>query len=131
MEKFSLPNMLANRQSGFGSKGGAFVQSEKCKINNMYVPNRTERTIKNCNSKVFCGRFSRDGTQFISASQDSRIRVFDATTSRYPMIRQIEAKNVSWSILDIDFSPDGEYFVYSTWADACKCWIVHSRSSME
>lgn len=25
---------------------------------------------------------------------------------------------MSWSILDIDFSPDGEHFVYSTWADA-------------
>ncbi|XP_055644897.1 DDB1- and CUL4-associated factor 11 [Toxorhynchites rutilus septentrionalis] len=118
MEKFSLPSMLASRQSGFGPKGGAFVQNEKCKIGNVFVPNRTERTISNCNSKVFCGRFSRDGSQFFSASQDSRIRIFDATTSRYRMTRQIEAKNVSWSILDIDFSPDGEYFVYSTWADA-------------
>lgn len=117
-EKFSLLDMLAKRQSGYGSKGGAFVQSDKCKINNLFVPNRTERTISNCSSKVFCGRFSRDGTQFISASQDSRIRVFDATSSLYPMVRQIDAKNVSWSILDIDFSPDGEFFVYSTWTDA-------------
>lgn len=118
--QFNVLGMLAQRQSGFGPKGGAFVQSDKCKISNLFVPNRTERSIVNCNSKVFCGRFSRDGSQFISASQDSRIRVFDASNSQYPMIRQIEAKNVSWSILDIDFSPDGEHFVYSTWADARK-----------
>lgn len=117
-EQFNVLSMLAQRQSGFGPKGGSFVQSDKCKISNLFVPNRTERSIVNCNSKVFCGRFSRDGSQFISASQDSRIRVFDASNSQYPMIRQIEAKNVSWSILDIDFSPDGEHFVYSTWADA-------------
>lgn len=117
-KKFSLLEMLAKRESGLGSKGGPFVQSSKCKINNLFLPNRTEKHIYNCNSKVFCGRFSRDGSQFISASQDSRIRVFDATTSRYPLVNQLEAKNVSWSVLDIDFSPDGEFFVYSTWADA-------------
>ncbi|XP_058815307.1 DDB1- and CUL4-associated factor 11 [Topomyia yanbarensis] len=128
-EKFSLVNMLAKRQSGFGPKNGAFVTSDKCKINNLYVPNRTERTISNCNSKVFCGRFSRDGSQFVSASQDVQIRVFDATTSRYPLIRQIEAKNVSWSILDIDFSPDGEHFVYSTWADALFVSRMHDMAT--
>ncbi|XP_055545588.1 DDB1- and CUL4-associated factor 11 [Wyeomyia smithii] len=117
-EKFSLMEMLTKRQSGFGTKGGPFASSDKCKISNLYVPNRTKRTICDCGSKVFCGRFSRDGSQFISASQDTQIRVFDSTSSLYPLKRQIEAKNVSWSILDIDFSPNGEYFVYSTWADA-------------
>lgn len=117
-KKFSLLDMLAKRESGLGSKQGPFVQSDKCKVNNLFLPNRTEKHIYNCNSKVFCGQFSRDGSQFISASQDSQIRVFDATTSRYPLVNQIEAKNISWSVLDIDFSPDGEFFVYSTWADA-------------
>lgn len=117
-KKFSLLDMLAKRESGLGSKGGPFIQSDRCKVNNLFLPNRTEKHVYNCNSKVFCGRFSRDGSKFISASQDSRIRVFDATTSQYPLVNQIEAKNVSWSVLDIDFSPDGENFVYSTWADA-------------
>lgn len=117
-EKFSVLNLLAQRQSGMGTKGGPFIQSDKCKINNLFLPNRTEKHIVNCNSKVFCGTFSRDGSQFISASQDSKIRIFDATTSQYRQVNQIEAKNVSWSVLDIDFSPDEEHFVYSTWADA-------------
>ncbi|XP_029724812.1 DDB1- and CUL4-associated factor 11 [Aedes albopictus] len=117
-EKFSVLNMLAQRQSGLGAKGGPFIQSDKCKINNLFLPNRTERHIVNCNSKVFCGTFSRDGSQFISASQDNKIRIFDATSSQYRQVNQIEAKNVSWSVLDIDFSPDEEHFVYSTWADA-------------
>lgn len=117
-KKFSVLNMLAQRQSGLGAKGGPFIQSDKCKINNLFLPNRTERHIVNCNSKVFCGTFSRDGSQFISASQDNKIRIFDATSSQYRQVNQIEAKNVSWSVLDIDFSPDEEHFVYSTWADA-------------
>lgn len=128
-EQFSILRMLANRQSGLGAKGGPFVQSNKCKINNLFVPNRTEKHMYNCKSKVFCGRFSRDGSQFISASQDSMIRVFDATTSRYPLVKQIEAKHVSWSVLDIDFSPDGDHFVYSTWADALFVSRMHNMES--
>ncbi|XP_055590653.1 DDB1- and CUL4-associated factor 11 [Uranotaenia lowii] len=118
MAKFSILDMIAKRQSGMGPKGGPFLQNDRCKLNNQFLPNKTEHTIADCKSKVFCGRFSRDGSQFICASQDSRIQVFDATKGQYPLVRQIEAKNVSWSILDIDFSPNGEYFVYSTWADA-------------
>lgn len=30
------------------------------------------------------------------------------------------AHDVGWSVLDIAFSPDGEHFAYSSWADCCK-----------
>lgn len=44
------------------------------------------------------------------------IRVYDATSSKYPLINEIMAKDVSWCMLDIAFSPDGENFAYSTWS---------------
>jgi WD repeat-containing protein 23 len=40
----------------------------------------------------------------------------------------IEAKNVSWSILDVDFSRNGEYYVYSTWNDAIFLSHLDNRS---
>lgn len=30
------------------------------------------------------------------------------------------AHDVGWSVLDVAFSPDGEHFAYSSWADCCK-----------
>ena len=51
---------------------------------------------------------------------DSVIRLYDATTNKYKSINEVSAKDVNWCILDIAFSPDGEYFVYSTWSSCCK-----------
>lgn len=61
--------MIANRQTGLGAKPGQFTQYEKCKIGNNYVPNKKQKSITNLLSKVFCGKFSRDGQHFVTASQ--------------------------------------------------------------
>lgn len=114
---WSVPKMLANRERGLGLKSGPFTQNEKCKLGNNYVPNKRERNIIYLSTKVFCGSFSRDGQNFVTASQDQRLRVFDASTSNYELINEFSAKDVGWSILDLDFSPCGEYFVYATWSD--------------
>lgn len=116
-ENWCVLKMLANRQSGIGPKLGPFTQYDKCKINNMFVPNKREKTMANLGTKVFCGTYSRDGNYFITASQDQKLRIFDATSTNYKLISKITAKDVSWCVLDIDFSPDGQYFVYSTWSD--------------
>lgn len=47
---------------------------------------------------------------------DSMIRMYDSTTSRYTLINEIMAKDVSWCMLDIAFSPDGRNYAYSTWS---------------
>ena len=83
-----------------------------CKINNLFLPNSKERTLIKLDSKIFCGSFSKDGNHFITGSQDQEIRVFDATTPHYKQVNQINAKHVSWCILDIEFSKDD--FAYST-----------------
>jgi hypothetical protein len=48
------------------------------------------------------------------------IRLYDATNSSYKLVNELSAKDVSWSILDVAFSPDGEYFAYSTWSMCSK-----------
>lgn len=103
-----------------GPKHGSFSQNERCKIFNNKIPNRKEKHLIKFHTKVFCGVFSKDGDYFITASQDHKLRVFDATTSNYNRINRLAANDVSWSILDLDFSPDGQHFVYSTWSNSCK-----------
>lgn len=51
---------------------------------------------------------------------DSVIRIHDATTPKYTKINQLIAKDVNWCILDVAYSPDSEYIVYSTWSSCRK-----------
>lgn len=110
--KWSLLKMINDRQNN-----GSFYRNEKCKINNLYLPNHNERQLIRLDSKVFCGSFTRDGNRFVTGSQDQEIRIFDSSTSNYKELNHITAKHVSWCILDIAFSPCSQYFAYSTWAE--------------
>ncbi|XP_070491342.1 DDB1- and CUL4-associated factor 11 [Chironomus tepperi] len=110
--KWSLVNLINSRQNN-----GKFLRNEKCKINNIYLPNQYERRLGSFGSKVFCGSFTRDGRRFVTGSQDQEIRIFDSSTSNYKTLNHINAKHVSWCILDIAFSPCSQYFAYSTWSE--------------
>jgi len=50
----------------------------------------------------------------MSASQDKRIRIYDATS--HQQVREIEAQDIGWSIIDTDFSNDEKWLIYSTWS---------------
>uniref|UniRef100_A0A182MZC8 WD_REPEATS_REGION domain-containing protein n=1 Tax=Anopheles dirus TaxID=7168 RepID=A0A182MZC8_9DIPT len=115
---FSLMNMVLARQHGLGKRKGPFMQSDLCKITNHFRPNAFSETVYSGDTKVFCGKFTSNGDRFVTASQDTLIRVYDSSRGQYKRLRTLETRHVSWSILDIDFSPDGSSFVYSTWADA-------------
>uniref|UniRef100_A0A182QGS1 Uncharacterized protein n=1 Tax=Anopheles farauti TaxID=69004 RepID=A0A182QGS1_9DIPT len=115
---FSLMNMVMARQQGFGKRKGPFMQSDLCKLTNHFRPNARTETVYSGETKVFCGKFTSNGDRFVTASQDTLIRVFDSSRGQYKQLRTLKTKHVSWSILDFDFSPDGSSFVYSTWADA-------------
>ena len=110
--KWNLVNLINARQNN-----GKFLRNEKCKINNIYLPNQYERRLGSFGSKVFCGSFTRDGRRFVTGSQDQEIRIFDSSTSNYTPLNHINAKHVSWCILDIAFSPCSQYFAYSTWSE--------------
>lgn len=116
---FSLMSMVTQRQHGLGKRQGSFEPSEMCRITNHFRPNTFTETVSACDTKVFCGKFTSNGDRFVTASQDTWVRVYDSTSSQYKLLRLLDTKHVSWSILDMDFSPDGQSFVYSTWADAC------------
>jgi DDB1- and CUL4-associated factor 11 len=46
--KWSLVNAINKRQNG-----GSFLRSEKCKVNNIFLPNQCERQLAHLESKVF------------------------------------------------------------------------------
>ena len=109
---WSLVKLINERQNG-----GSYLRSQRCKINNVYIPNHCDRRLRQFGSKVFCGSFTRDGRRFVTGSQDQEIRIFDSSTSNYTQVNHLSAKHVSWCILDIAFSPCSQYFAYSTWSE--------------
>ncbi|XP_063702342.1 DDB1- and CUL4-associated factor 11 isoform X2 [Culicoides brevitarsis] len=109
--KNSLMHMLAHRQSC-----GPFKRSAKVNIGNLFLPSSSKH-LKKLAAKVFCGVYSRDGQYFVTASQDSSIRVYDASTPKYRPMNHIQGKHVNWCLLDLNFSHDNEWYVYSTWSD--------------
>lgn len=148
--RWSLVDMINNRQNGMGAQNGAFTQPQRCKINNNYIPNY-KKSLFSVEKKIFCGTFSRDGNHFVTASQgkfrlhsfvgiwrvelisfsisfphlphtmtDSVIRIHDSSTPQYKRVNEIAAKNINWCILDVAFSPNGQYFAYSTWSSSSK-----------
>lgn len=130
MAKWSIVKMLQNRQNGIGSKQGAFLQPERCKLSNNYFPNCKE-PIMSYDAKVFCGTFSRNGKHFVTASQDHMIRIYDSTTAKYKCQNEINARDVNWCILDIAFSPGCEYFVYSTWSTCLHLSRINNGTSQQ
>lgn len=121
--KFSLLKMINNRQ-----QTGSFIKREKCRVNNLFLPNQCERSLIRLDSKIFCGSFTRDGNYFVTASQDQEVRVFDSSTSNYKELSKIQAKHVSWCILDLAFSPCSKYIAYSTWAECLHLCPINGES---
>lgn len=58
--------------------------------------------------KAFCGSYSTDGREFLSACQDTYIRAYDCSRGGFREFKAIRARDVGWAVLDTAFSPDGE-----------------------
>lgn len=67
-------------------------------------------------SKVFCGIFSGTGDVLLTASQDRKIRLYNVNRDCFKSSDIILAKDVGWSIVDVDFADDGSKIIYSSWS---------------
>jgi len=105
----SVLNLLNKRQicSPFNAR-------TKCAILSRYLPTHSTE-FDRYDTQVFCGRFSKDGEVFMSACQDRHIRLYD--TKSWKIKKEIIAKDVGWSIIDTDYSPDQRWLIYSSWSD--------------
>uniref|UniRef100_A0A6B2EIZ4 Putative wd-repeat protein n=1 Tax=Phlebotomus kandelakii TaxID=1109342 RepID=A0A6B2EIZ4_9DIPT len=123
-QPWNVTRMLGDRQHL-----SAWTAAQKCKVNNLYIPNIRERTAMKYDSKVFCGSFTPNGKHFVTACQEGEIRVYDASCSSYRLVNTLLGRDVEWSILDMNFSPDGEEFVYATRSCCLHVGNLHGRSA--
>ncbi|PRP82618.1 hypothetical protein PROFUN_04923 [Planoprotostelium fungivorum] len=78
-----------------------------------YIPDQPQLWAAYRN-RIFCGKYSKQGDMFMSASQDRMIRIYDTVTSE--KVKVIQARNIGWSIIDTDYSPDKRWLIYSSWS---------------
>uniref|UniRef100_A0A1B6CJX3 DDB1- and CUL4-associated factor 11 n=1 Tax=Clastoptera arizonana TaxID=38151 RepID=A0A1B6CJX3_9HEMI len=113
---YSVISMCSARENGmFGN--GAFTAGDKCRITNSYLPYNIEE-VEVYGNKAFCGTYSSDGQQLLTACQDRFIRLYYTKGNRFKMYQKIQARDVGWSILDTAFSPDGQWLAYSSWSES-------------
>ncbi|PRP80921.1 WD repeat domain 23 [Planoprotostelium fungivorum] len=79
-----------------------------------YIP-QFSRNWDRYRNQIFCGRFSRSGQVFMSACQDRVIRIYDYHSGK--KTKEIQARNIGWSIIDTDYSPDQRWLIYSSWSE--------------
>ncbi|KAI8119043.1 hypothetical protein FF38_02422 [Lucilia cuprina] len=118
-ERWCLARGLMKRENGLSvCKRGAFSLNQQRRIGNFFVPNKKVDRLMSLDSKIYICKFNNDGSRLITASQDGTVRIFDASKGTYNRIQRFKVRYLNWSILDIDFSPCGRFFTYSTWEDA-------------
>lgn len=115
------------RENGLaGFPSGSFTSSQHRRIANFFVPNKKVDRLMALDSKIYVCKFNHDGSRLITASQDATVRIFDASVGTYHRIKRLTVRDVNWSILDVDFSPCGRFFAYSTWSDSCEYKYINS-----
>ncbi|XP_076470711.1 DDB1- and CUL4-associated factor 11-like [Babylonia areolata] len=111
----TLAHLMQRREIGMQSRQH-FSAGDKCLINSRFLPNKFEK-LASYHHKVFCGTFSKSGNIFLTACQDQHVRIYDTTHNKFDLLKTIRAREVGWSVLDVAFSPDGNYLIYSSWSD--------------
>eukprot|EP01130_Rhizamoeba_saxonica_P000097 TRINITY_DN10115_c0_g1_i1.p1 TRINITY_DN10115_c0_g1~~TRINITY_DN10115_c0_g1_i1.p1 ORF type:complete len:454 (-),score=61.30 TRINITY_DN10115_c0_g1_i1:64-1425(-) len=107
---------LYNTASSYSNfcKGSPLNQSMRTNISQRMIPNHPS-TLAVHTDCVFCGNFSEDGEVYMSGSKDEVIRFYDTKT--WNLIKEVEARDISYSIISCDFSPDKQWAIYSSWSD--------------
>ncbi|GFR62296.1 DDB1- and CUL4-associated factor 11 [Elysia marginata] len=123
----TVPNMISMNQLGL-NPGQQLSHGDKCVLHSRFLPSFMERKAS-YNHKAFCGKYSEDGNVFMTACQDTRIRVYN-TENDMKLMKSIGARDVGWSVLDTAFSPDGRYAAYSSWSDCIHMCSIHGESDI-
>ncbi|XP_015127239.1 DDB1- and CUL4-associated factor 11 isoform X2 [Diachasma alloeum] len=110
--------------------GPGFTTGQIRRIGNHFLPN-TMKKVDKYNSKAFCGTYSKNGDLLVTASQDNYLRFYHTRSGVYKLFKKLNAQNVSWSILDTAFSPDGNYIAYSSWSDSLYLCPIYGDSNIQ
>ncbi|XP_070187913.1 DDB1- and CUL4-associated factor 11-like isoform X2 [Littorina saxatilis] len=119
----TLAHLMQRREIGMDARHH-FTKGDQCLVNSRFLPNRYEK-LASYHHKVFCGTYSQSGDIFLSACQDQHVRIYDTKQGNFELMKTIRARDVGWSVLDVAFSPDSNYMIYSSWSDCIHLCNIH------
>ncbi|XP_034027143.1 DDB1- and CUL4-associated factor 11 [Thalassophryne amazonica] len=111
----SFTQMLREREQG-RCRGSSFSHGECSRIRTHFLPNYVSHK-ETYQQKAFCGVYSEDGNIFLSACQDQNIRLYNTTRGHFNLRQTVKARDVGWSVLDVCFTPDANFLLYSSWSN--------------
>lgn len=105
--------MLHARELGL-CRGGGFSQSQMSHVvRGHLLPKNPVQLVDEMNSRGYNGQFSSDGSLYVAAYQDRRIRVYDVERN-WQLRKDIMARMLRWTITDTALSPDRRFLLYSS-----------------
>lgn len=104
--------MLEHQGRYRGYNGRPLVERTQRYFSSQYIPNQ-HRAVARYASNIFCAEFSQDGDMFVTAAQDMKIRLYNAST--WKLQKRIHTHEMGWAVLCTDFSPNAQWVAYSGW----------------
>ncbi|KAG0570671.1 hypothetical protein KC19_6G179300 [Ceratodon purpureus] len=104
--------MLAGREFNV-SGNGRFSRAECCHIGERYLPTDGPTVVERLDSRAYIGQFSGDGRLFVAGFQDRRIRIYNVEKN-WEVQKDIQARNLRWTVTDTALSPDQRFLVYAS-----------------
>lgn len=106
-------HMLYSRELGL-CQGAGFSRSQQCNILcGTRIPACPTKLVEELPSRAYNGQFSKDGSLFVAAFQDKRIRIYDVHHG-WRLRKNVTARMLRWTITDTALSPDGRLLLYSS-----------------
>ncbi|KNC48574.1 WD repeat protein [Thecamonas trahens ATCC 50062] len=108
--------MVTSRKLGIPGTG--FCRGAKLALLSRpaFLPASYEGVVDSYEERVYCGRFSKDGSLFVTAAQDWRLRVYD--TSRGSDLPQLAGDAAAvmgrWTVTDLALARDNSLLAYSS-----------------
>ncbi|KAG8370687.1 hypothetical protein BUALT_Bualt13G0009200 [Buddleja alternifolia] len=108
----STVKMLAGREGNFSGRG-RFSSGDCCHVLSKYLPVKSPWVVDQMSSRAYVSQFSADGSLFVAAFQGSQIRIYDVDEG-WKVKKNIQARNLRWTVTDTSLSPDQRYLVYAS-----------------
>eukprot|EP00730_Choanoeca_flexa_P005688 TRINITY_DN12002_c0_g2_i5.p1 TRINITY_DN12002_c0_g2~~TRINITY_DN12002_c0_g2_i5.p1 ORF type:complete len:542 (+),score=98.43 TRINITY_DN12002_c0_g2_i5:90-1715(+) len=108
--------ILTRKQNGLTRPGGS--RGESVRISNQFLPCAKQARLQaQFHDHIFCGVHSGSGDYFMSACQDSTLRLYDTRGMDFRLERTLHARDVGWAVVDTSYSPDEHFLIYSSWSN--------------
>lgn len=108
----NVMTMLKGREFNV-SGNGRFSKAECCHVGARFLPTDGPSVVERLNSRAYIGQFSNDGTLFVAGFQDRRIRIYNVEKG-WEVQKDIQARNLRWTVTDTALSPDQRFLVYAS-----------------